>query len=287
MPAPRELRQRIRSVTSTKQITKAMELVSASRMRRATEATLANRPYATQLEVMVQRIISSSSDQPLSHPLLEEQKGDKTLLIVIASDRGQAGAYNSNLGKLASQFASDEKAAGRTVTSITLGKKAEQAMSKAGIDVLQRFPLPSGQIELSDMHALNRYVVERFLHHGISKVSVLYTEFHSMLIQKAVIQPLLPLTPPNPYPASGELIFEPDPLTVLSELLPYLVEIRLFHSVLEAGASEHSARRMAMKSATDNANSIIDRLTLTYNRLRQSAITQEIAEITSGAAALE
>lgn len=289
MPAPRELKRRIRSVQSTRQITKALELVSGAKMRRASKKTLANRPYAERLWKMATDILSHNQEG-VSHPLMTAQSGNRTLLIAIASDRGSAGAYNTNISRAASAFMASEQAAGRTVDSIVIGKKLDTSFHKLGLPILQHYPYTGHQLEFEELGALYRFALQGFLNHRFDQVHLIYTRFTSALTQEVISEKLLPLTQPDsslPTSASSELLYEPSPAYVLNELLPYIVEVQLYQATREATASEHAARRLAMHNASENAKSMIEKLNLTYNSLRQSIITQEIAEITSGAAAVD
>ena len=281
MAAPRELKRRIKSVRSSRQITKALELVSSAKMRKASQAAVADRPYSQALESMISRALASDSEH-LTHPLLHAKKGGRSLLIVLGADRGQAGAFTSNLLKAAVAFS-----AGHPGTyAVTVGKKAEAGLKRLGIPTIQNYPMPAALADPSDLNALAGFARAEFLSGDIREVHVLFTRFTSMLTQEATVIPLLPVTPPTPV-ESSDVLFEPKASELLDLLLPYYADVQLYQAALESAASEHSARRLAMKSATDNATGMIDRLNLTYNQLRQGAITREIAEITGGAAALE
>ena len=291
MPSTRELRRRIRSVRSTRQITKAMELVSASKMRRASEGALASRPYSHRLLEVVQDILHTDGIRE-THPLLAVRPVFKVVAIAISSDQGLAGTYNSAVIRQSLAFAREQQAQGRVVAFITWGRKVEQALVRAGIPVVQSYPHASTHPLPSDTAPLGTYLVEAFRSGQFDQVALISTDFISMLRQEVRQETLLPLGLASPQKGDEALqpvhafTYEPSPAEVLTTLLPRLIEVRIFQALLESLASEHSARCMAMKNATDNASDIIDDLTLTYNGVRQSAITQEIAEITSGAAAL-
>jgi F-type H+-transporting ATPase subunit gamma len=285
MAASQELRRRIKSVSSTRQITKAMEMVSAAKMRKASETTLGHRPYALKLEELAQRAIGMIEEY--DHPLLTQKKGLPVLLVIIASDRGLAGAFNSNVVRKAIEFITERERAGTKVRCITMGEKARTSLVRAGISVLRNYPLPSTTPLESDIHALLQFAVHEFEKGTYGEVRLMHNRFTSMLAQEAVEELLLPLQKPTGSTSPNAPLFEPSPSQVLDRLLPFLAEIKLYQSLLESIASEHSARRLAMKSASDNAKTVTEKLTLTYNRLRQGAITQEIAEITSGSAAIE
>lgn len=287
MAVQREIKRRIKSVNSTRQITKALELVSTAKMRRATENNLHNRPYAERLKAILTRILSES-EETVSHPLLSSHEGDASLLIVIASDQGLAGAYDASVIKRTLQFVKEEREAGRNVRAISIGKKAALTLGKLDVPIIQNYPVSSGAIKFEDLHALYAYAIESFSKQRFSKVHLIYTHFVSVISQQTISEQLLPVVPDlEAARLPSTFLYEPSPEDVLATLLPYIIEVQLYHAVLESTASEQSARRIAMKNASDNAKNMIDRLTLTYNTLRQGAITREIAEITSGAAALE
>ena len=282
MPSTRELRRRIKSVNSTRQITKAMELVAASKMRRATEAAVGSRPYQQKLGLLVQRALA---DLPSHHPLFKKRPVRKLALLIISSDRGLAGAHNTAILKQAFQIQRERKAQNQEVSVITLGKKVEASLNRLGWPILESYPHPSSQPNPAIIRPISRSIINSFINQEFDEVAIIYTEFISALHQEARIIPLLPLIPPpQTERLTAQFLFEPSSSAVLDQLLPRSVETSILHALQEALASEHSARRMAMKTATDNASEMIDDLTLTYNGVRQSAITQELAEITSGSA---
>jgi F-type H+-transporting ATPase subunit gamma len=303
MPSTRELRRRIKSVRSTRQITKAMELVSASKMRRATEATLASRPYSERAWEIMNDLTGHKPDE-LHHPLLDRRPLKRLLAVVIGSDRGLAGAFNVNLlHKCHTYFKTlpDDVA----VECITIGSKAAVGLAKLGFNITQSYPHTPYHPNTDDILPLSGYVAQEYVNKKYDKVVLVYTEYFSMIRQEVMIRQLLPLTPgvhqlkevphvdaeatPTLPHGDGErfFLYEPSVTVILDTLLPRFVEIYLYQALLESLASEHSSRRMAMKNATDNATGMLDDLTLTYNSLRQSAITAELAEITGGAAALQ
>lgn len=289
MPSTLELRRRIRSVRSTKQITKAMELVSASKMRRASEATLASRPYTEKSWQIISDIIKSGqvNHQEISHPLLTVRPIKKTLAIVISSDRGLAGIYNAAIIKKIQELENSINIG--SLDFFTIGQKAASFLTRSGKIILQSYPQPGTQPHLREIQGIAHSVIKDYTAQKYDQVILIYTDFVSLLSQQATTQKLLPLSTsdlPENSEKAYEFLYEPTAQEVLDHLLPRLVETQLYQALLESVASEHAARRIAMKNATDNANDIIDDLTLTYNGIRQSAITQELAEITSGAAAL-
>lgn len=290
MPSTRELRSRIKSVRSTRQITKAMELVATAKMRRATEATLASRPYVHRVsEVLSDLLRKDSGTNFLTHPLLTRRPVQNILVFAISSDRGLAGSYNTNLVKTALEFVRDQQSAGVKVDFITMGKKLERSLTKTKVNLIQSYPHTPTHPTTADILPISLTLRESFLSGQYDQVMVLYTNFNSMLSQEAILAPLLPLQVQmaETIAEAREFLYEPTPTQVLDIILPRLVEVELYQYLQESLASEHASRRMAMKSASDNASDMIDDLTLTYNGIRQGNITREIAEIVGGAAALE
>lgn len=288
MASTRELRRRIKSVKTTRQITKAMELVSSSKMRRASDAALASRPYAESLWQLL-RDISGRNHYGVSQPLMTPRPIKTTLIITVASDRGLAGSYNANILKRAVEVAKQETVAGHQVQFICLGRRVESGLHRLGYNVVQSYGQFTTAPSSAELGQIGQFAERAFLAGDIDAVILVSTRFYSLLRSEVTAQPLLPLVAPTEQQASPpthDFAYEPDPATVLAALVPRLVEAQIFQAVVEALAAEHAARRMAMKDATDNASEVIDDLTLTYNSLRQNAITQELAEITSGAAAL-
>lgn len=294
------IRRRIKSVTNTRKITKAMELVAASKMRKAMQSVLGTRPYA---RLAWNTVISIGSKIDTSmHPLLREQKELKrVLLLVISSDRGLAGGFNTNiLRKTFEQI----KLLGSEVEiqTVCVGKRSIDAMRRANKPVLASFMDMANNPKFEDVLPIGRLLIDEFTKGNYDKVLVAYTDFVSALTQRPVILELLPLGTPEQtavlgnmneggnevsFASANDYTFEPSPQTVLDRILPRLVETMIFQAILESAASEHSARMMAMRSASDAAKDMLGDLTFTYNQARQAGITQEIAEISSGAAALE
>lgn len=294
------IRRRIKSVTNTRKITKAMELVAASKMRKAMQSVLGTRPYA---RLAWNTVISIGSKIDTSmHPLLRERKELKrVLLLVISSDRGLAGGFNTNiLRKTFEQI----KTLGSDVEiqTVCVGKRSIDAMRRANRPVLASFVDMANNPKFEDVLPVGRLLIDEFTKGNYDKVLVAYTDFVSALTQRPVILELLPLGTPEqtavlgnmeegknevPLASATNYTFEPSPQTVLDRILPRLVETMIFQAILESAASEHSARMMAMRSASDAAKDMLGDLTFTYNQARQAGITQEIAEISSGAAALE
>lgn len=281
------IKRRIRSVKSTKQITKAMELVAASKMRRAQEAALRTRPYSNSAREILTRI--SELIDVTTHPLYAKRDVKSKLIVVISSDRGLAGAYNSNIMK---KFVAEAKASnqnGASVKVIAIGRQIARFASKIEnielCGVYENFPeKPSA----NDIAPILSTVRQMFESGEVDQVDVLYTDFISSINQQAANATLLPaaIVPTEDREDLVDAVFEPSAEMVLETITPRLVEVQLLQFLLESQASEHSMRMMAMKNASDNAGDLIDDLTLEFNSARQAAITQELAEITGGAEAI-
>ena len=290
MPAnTRLIKRRMKSVKNTRKITKAMELVAASKMRRAVSAVLGTRPYAT----LALEMISSIGKQvdTSTHPLLHESKEVTSVLLVLyTSDRGLAGGFNANM--IRKTYRTIEALGDKvSVDVICVGKRGIQAMRKANKTIIASFTDLSHQSTFEDILPLGKLIITEFSARKYDNVLIAYTDFISAITQTPTVIPLLPIGKKELVEESiekkTEYTFEPDPMTVLNAILPRLVETMLYQALLESCASEHSARMMAMRSASDAASDMIDNLTFTFNQARQAGITQEIAEISAGKAVLE
>jgi len=295
MPAGlQDIQKRIKSVSNTRQVTKAMEAVSASKMRRAVEAAKESREYAAAGWSLVHDI----SAQGGNHPLLEKRDGKSTLGILITANRGLAGGLNSNMMKA---YAA-EVAKGGEWKHISIGKKGTQFANRMDWELIESYDDLSGKPSIVGVRPIATTVMEAFTAGNYDRVVVGFTDFKSSLLQQPAVKTLLPIQPDDSisdasgdekaeqsdYQTTGvEYKFEPNAQAVLNTVLPRLVETQLYQALLENSASEHSARMIAMRNATDAANDMINQLTLTFNRARQAAITQEIAEIAAGAAAID
>lgn len=282
------IQRRIKSVRNTRKITKAMELVSAAKMRRATGAVAKTRPYAQLAWDTVRAILRQVGD--VRHPLMESpEKATRTLIVLYASDRGLAGGYNVNVMRKA--IALMKERGPENVDVIGIGRRAD-AVAKLGVTMLASFHGMTEQPKLSEMLPIIRLIVERFQGGQYKDVHLAYTDFISGITQTPKVTLLLPLlvkkdvTSSRGYEGSIDYTFEPSPMDVLNRVLPGIIETKVFHALVEAAASEHAARMMAMRSATDSASEMLEDLTFTYNQARQAAITQEIAELVSGSAAI-
>ena len=281
------IKRRIRSVKSTKQITKAMELVAASKMRRAQEATLRSRAYRNSAREILTRI--SELIDVSTHPLYAERPVKNKLIIAISSDRGLAGAYNSNVLKRFVSDTKDDVAKGTGLKLITIGRQVSRFTSRLeGVEMIGSYENFPDNPTANDIRPILDTAMEQFATQAVDTVEVLFTDFISSVNQEATFTTLLPaaFAPTEDRDDLEDAVFEPSPEAVLETITPRLVEVQLFQAVLESIASEHSMRMMAMKNASDNAGDLIGDLTLAFNSARQAAITQELAEITGGAEAI-
>jgi F-type H+-transporting ATPase subunit gamma len=283
MANTQDIRRRIKSIRNTAQITKAMQMVAASKMRKAQAHALAGRPYAALMnKVLVS--LQHRTDHKL-HPLLQVREVKKELVIVLSTDKGLAGALNTNLLREAARFDSS------TTAYVVSGRKARQFIARTKRELLADFELKDAPTFVETKPIAN-FVIEKFLGHEVDKVSVLFTHFINTINQRPTLRTLLPISPfdlPQADPANDPLlgyIFEPTAETVLESMLPYYLQYQIFQMVLDARASEHSARMVAMKNATDNAQQFIKDLTLEYNKMRQASITTELLEIATAQMAL-
>lgn len=289
MPSLINLRRKIKSITNTKQITKAMQMVAASKMRRAQEAALNTRAYASVGQEIMVRIQDylARHEQELTHPLLDSRPAQTITLVVISSDKGLAGAYNSNVLRQTLQFLQENK--DKKIRVVTIGRKIEEALHRLNITVELSFNDFAGRPVSNDIVPIAKATIDEFLAARTDQVSIIYTHYYSTLKQVAQTKQILPVqTMSNPDDnqqllKTAPYLFEPEPTQVLNTVIPRLVEIQILQSLLDAIASEHSSRMIAMKNATDNAGDLIGDLQLTYNSIRQANITREIAEISAGA----
>ena len=313
MPSLLDLRRRIRAVKSTQQITKAMKMISASKLRRAQDRVIGARPFALQM----QRVLNSLASRvdPSSHPLLAERGEDtesKVLLIVITADKGLCGGFNTNIIKAASGFINN---AGAPVCLGLVGRKGRDFFKRRGFEVRVEEIGIFQRVKYADAKRIAEAAIEEFTSGRVSKVFIVYNEFKSVMQQRVVTEQLLPIPklgaasneagskeqdpayvrkagpvgPADgkaPVPGDVDYVYEPGPTQILSDLLPKHIEIQVYRALLESAAAEHAARMTAMDAATKNSGEIIDTLTLYMNKVRQAAITREIIEVVSGAQAL-
>lgn len=289
MANTRDIRRRIKSIRSTAQITKAMQMVAASKMRKAQQHALAGRPYA---ELMNRVLVSlQKRTNPQLHPLLEIRPLKKELVLIISTDKGLCGGLNTNLFREAANFDQIKTA------FVVSGKKARQFIARTKRELLADFELKDSP-SFVESKPLSKFCLEKFLRREVDKVSVLFTHFINTISQRAVVQTLLPISSFDlPKGASTEestqdldpmlgYVFEPKAEELLDVVLPYYIQYQVFQMILDARASEHSARMVAMKNATDNAEQFIKDLTLEYNKMRQAGITTELLEIATAQMAL-
>jgi F-type H+-transporting ATPase subunit gamma len=285
MPSLIDIRRRIRSVRNTQQITRAMKMVSAAKLRRAQDRVIASRPYGAALRGLLADVAGAAAadERVAAQPLLARRPEQRVQLILITSDKGLAGAFNSNLIKAALRFAEEHKPA--IVDFELIGRKGRDSFRKRGVPITGEH-LGMAKVQYDDAAAIARKLVERFGKEEIDAVYVLYNEFKSVMAQRTTLTQVLPMELPK-QTEPVDFIFETPPLEMLASLLPHYVEIELYRALLESAAAEHAARMTAMDAATSNASDMIDTLTLYMNRVRQASITKEIIEVVSGAAAAE
>ena len=260
-------------------------MIAASKMRRAQESALQGRPYADQMKNLLADLSAQPHDEESLHALLDRREPRNIEIIHITPDRGLTGGLNSNLNRAASQFLLGQDA---EVSIIAVGKKGRDFMVRYGQNVRAVFTDIGDRPALTDVTPIARLVIDAYAEERVDAVYAVYGQFVSTTVQRPVVEPLLPVVPAKleSHQAVG-YIYEPDSLTVLSALLPRFVEVELYHAVLEGIASEQSARMVAMRNATDNANAMVEDLTLEMNKARQESITTELLDIVGGAAAVE
>lgn len=289
--ALKEVRNRISSVQSTQQITKAMKMVSAAKLRRAQDAIIQMRPYAQKLQEMLGNIVGNAEGD-INLALAKERPVEKVLIIVITSDRGLCGGYNSNLIKLAKldirEKYADQFAKGN-VTILPLGKRGYEHFVKNKYKVVDKYWEIFSDLSFEHVVEAAKYALDAFSKGEVDAVDLIYSEFKNAATQKFIAEPFLPVkkSAPQKGNAKADFIFEPGKEVLLQELMPKILNTQLYKAILDANASEHGARMTAMDKATDNAQELLKSLKISYNRARQAAITTELTEIVSGAAALQ
>jgi len=292
MASTRDLRRRIKSIRNTSQITKAMQMVAAAKMRKAQQAAVAGRPYASLMNEVLAEVTANAGD--FSHPLTEVREIRKRAVIVVSTDKGLCGALNSNLLREAARF--DKQ----TTVYITAGRKASQFIARTKRQLAAEFTYKDAPL-FGEARAISRFAQDLFTKGEVDAVDILFTNFISTLAQKPEVRTLLPVGEIKAVHAeleegtadggkllkgATEFLFEPGADQVLGSLLPHYLNFQVYQILLEAKASEHSARMVAMKNATDNAQQLIKDLTLEYNKLRQANITKELLEITTAQMAM-
>jgi F-type H+-transporting ATPase subunit gamma len=287
MPTLLDFRRRIRSVKNTQQITRAMKFVSAARLRRAQESALAARPYAKEL-VRVLRSTMARIESP-QHPLLAKRPEERILVLVLAGERGLAGAFNANILKTAGEFIRSKK--GKKIVTIPIGKKGRDTLRKAGMEFAGEYVNVLARVDFGIAREIASLVTDLYARESVDAVYMVFSEFKNVLAPRLTVEKLLPVeaiesgeeTPAEVECAQIDYIYEQPEEQILDRLLPRYVETQVLRSMLESSAAEHAARMTAMEAATKNAGDVIDALTLYMNKVRQAAITKEIIEIVSGA----
>ncbi len=289
-----DIRRRIRSVKNTQQITKAMKMVAASKLRRAQDRVLAARPYATTLEATLASVaarVPAHEDGTPAHPLLEGREEKNVVVIAVSGDKGLAGGFNTNVNRAVGAFLREQREKGVNVRLIALGKKSNDFWKRRSFEILDARPGLFSKLNMAVASEIARGLGARFVAGEVDAVYVVYNEFRSVISQIVRTKRLLPLTLEGGAEKAGEggtdYLYEPAPDVILGTLVPRFLEFQMYRVLLESNAAFFAAQMTAMDGASKNAGEIIDGLTLTYNRARQARITKELIEIVSGAAALE
>jgi F-type H+-transporting ATPase subunit gamma len=292
MPSLRDIRRRIRSIRNTAKITKAMELVAASRLRRAQMRVTAARPYAEAMRNLVAELgAQAPSSGGALHPLLVQREVHTVGVLLVTPDRGLAGSLNTNVIRRGTEvILENERADGQTVQVVTVGRKGQDFLARRGRTLLGTFTGIVAGVRYDDVIPIARVITDSFVSGAIDRAVLVYPRFVSTLSQRPEVVQLLPITPPE---TSGQeharrldYIFEPDPQSILEQLLPRYVEVLIYQAILETAASFFSAQMVAMRNATENANDLVQSLSLTYNKVRQANITNQVTEIASAAEAM-
>jgi len=285
MPNILDIRRRIRSVKNTQQITKAMKMVSAAKLRRAQERVMSARPFAQKILSVLNSLVTRSEGQ--THPLLEDRGGERIQLVVITADKGLCGAFNSNIIKAAHNFIGENRH--RQLTLNCVGRKGRDSFRKGSITVVHESVNIFARLDYSHARQISAALMEEFTNKEVDAVYLVYNEFKSVIQQRIVVEQLLPIQKMAVSEEASliDYIYEQPAGEIFSSLIPKHVEVQVYRALLESAAAEHGARMTAMDAATNNAIDLIDSLTLTMNRARQAGITREIIEIVGGAAALE
>lgn len=291
MPSLLDMRRRIKSVKNTQQITKAMKMVAAAKLKRAQDRVTAARPYAQKMSEVLGNL-SAKISADFSHPLLDERGDEKYLVVVVTADKGLAGAFNANVTKAAQVFLTEN--ASKQIEMIPVGRKGRDFFKRRNSNIVEEYVglTGAGRIEYSEASEIAQKVIKTFIEdESVDKVFVVFSEFKSVLSQKPVVEQLLPI-PRNvseetaeTKQTQAEYIYEQTPAEIFGKLLPKQIETQIYRAIIESIASEQGARMTAMDSASKNAGELISTLTLNMNRIRQAAITKEIIEVVSGAAA--
>jgi len=280
----RVIRRRIRGVQSISKITRAMEMIATSKMRRAQERGLAGRPYSEKIRQVIADLSALRQAGEAQHPLLQRRDVNKIAIVHITPDRGLCGGLNANVNRRAASFILEQNV---PIILVCVGRKGLDFMRRTERDIRAEFTWLGDQPSLLDTLPISRIIVDDYTDGIIDAAYLCYAQFVSTMVQRTVMQPILPVEPSDiPSGQNIDFIYEPSPEVVLAGLLPRFVEMQIYHAILESIASEQSARMVAMRNATDNAKELIDDLTLMYNKARQESITKELLDITGGVSAL-
>ena len=292
----RAIRGRIKSVENTAKVTKAMELVAASKMRRAQERALAARPYSERMRTVLARLAASpeargGGDGDSLHPLLDQRQVRHFAFIHITANRGLAGGLNANMNRAGASLALERQPHVERVSVLSVGRKGRDFFRRAGFPQIAEFTDLGDYPSMGDTLPISRIVTQDYINGEIDQVYVGFQQFINTAVQRPTVRQLLPIEPPEEDAQSmgggADFIFEPSPQALLETLLPRYVEMQVFEAILEAAASEQSARMVAMHAATDAANDMVADLTLTYNKARQELVTSELLDIVGGTAAIQ
>jgi F-type H+-transporting ATPase subunit gamma len=286
MPSLIDIRRRIRSVKNTQQITKAMKMVSAAKLRRAQDRVISARPYSAMLRKMLGNVAAAvqANDEGSGNPLLAQREEKRILLVLVTSDKGLAGAFNTNLIKAAQRFGVEHQ--GAEISMILIGRKGRDFFRKRNATVISEHLQMAAKIVFADVAAIAGKAMDLYREEKIDAVYLIYNEFKSVAAQTLITSRVLPIQLPE-QTAPIDYIFEQPPAQMLDAMLPKYVETEFYRALAESTAAEHAARMTAMEAATSNAGDMIEKLTLYMNRVRQASITKEIIEVVSGAAAAE
>ena len=280
----RVIRRRIRGIKGIAKITKAMEMIATSKMRRAQEAGLAGRPYSEKITQVLADLAALPEMGRARHPLLQQRPVTKIAIVHITPDRGLCGGLVANVNRRTASFILEQEV---PVTLVAVGRKGLDFMRRYGRDIRAEFTQLGDRPSLLDILPISHVIIDDYTQGVIDLVYLVYAQFISTMVQRPVVQQVLPVEPAAiPVAENVDYIYEPGPAVVLDQLLPRFVEMRVYQAILESIASEQSARMVAMRNATDNANELVQDLTLMYNKARQESITKELLDITGGAAAL-
>ncbi|MBV9326898.1 MAG: ATP synthase F1 subunit gamma [Chloroflexi bacterium] len=292
MPSLRDIRRRIRSIRNTAKITKAMELVAASRLRRAQMRVTAARPYAEAMRALMAELggIAPSGSEAL-HPLLVQREVSRVGVLLVTPDRGLAGALNTNIIRRGTEIIlENERGDVQAVQVVTVGRKGQDFLARRGRELTATFTGIVDRVTYDDVIPIARVIIDSFVTGAVDRAVLVYPRFVSTLSQRPEVVQLLPIEPPQATETEQrqrlDYIFEPDPQSILEELLPRYIEVQIYQAILETAASFFSAQMVAMRNATDNANDLVQSLSLTYNKVRQANITREVTEIASAAEAM-